>query len=117
MVDGDGQFVIPGLWDMHAHGAVTAWWLELYVANGVTGIRDMGSELADLDVILKERDAIVSGRMLGPRIFFAGPILDDAPGEWPLRLRVKTGEDGRAAVQRLKRRGGGPNQSARPHAA
>jgi imidazolonepropionase-like amidohydrolase len=74
----------------------------LYVANGVTGIRDMGS---DVDFILKLRDATASGRVLGPRIFAAGPILDNAPGDWPFRMRVKTAEDGTAAVQLLKRRG------------
>ena len=77
-------------------------WLQLYVANGVTGIRDMGSSL---DVILPMREATASGRVLGPRIVAAGPILDDAPGEWPLRMRVKTADEGRAAVQLLKRRG------------
>jgi len=103
VVDGQGAFLMPGLWDMHAHmDASGASWLQLYVANGVTGIRDMGS---DLDVILKMRDATSSGRVLGPRIFAAGPILDDAPGDWPFRMRVKTAEDGKAAVQQLKRRG------------
>jgi len=102
-VDGRGQFLIPGLWDMHAHMEMTgAAWLQLHVANGVTAIRDMGS---DLDLILKMRDDTASGRMLGPRIFAAGPILDDAPGDWPFRMRVKTAEAGRAAVQLLKRRG------------
>src|SRR5262245_51296025 len=103
LIDGDGKFLIPGLWDMHAHmQASGAAWLPLYVANGVTGIRDMGS---DLDLILKMREDTASGRVLGPRIFAAGPILDDAPADWPFRIRVKTAEDGRAAVQRLKRRG------------
>ncbi len=103
VVDGQGKFLIPGLWDMHAHMEMTgASWLQLYVANGVTGIRDMGSAL---DLILNLREATASGRVLGPRIFAAGPILDDAPGDWPFRMRVKTAEDGRAAVQLLKRRG------------
>ena len=103
VVDGQGKFLIPGLWDMHTHmEASGASWLQLYVANGVTGIRDMGS---DLDLILKMREATSSGHVLGPRIFAAGPILDDAPGDWPFRMRVKTAEDGRAAVQLLKRRG------------
>jgi imidazolonepropionase-like amidohydrolase len=103
VVDGTGKFLIPGLWDMHAHMEASGdSWLQLYVANGVTGIRDMGSEL---DLILNLRDATRSGRILGPRIFAAGPILDDAPGEWPFRLRVKTAEDGTSAVQLLKRRG------------
>ena len=101
--DGRGKFLIPGLWDMHAHMEIAGEsWLQLYVANGVTGIRDMGSSL---DVILPMREATASGRVLGPRIVAAGPILDDAPGEWPLRIRVKTADEGRTAVQLLKRRG------------
>ena len=103
VIDARGRFVIPGLWDMHAHiqGNEKAW-LPLYIANGVTGIRDMG---ADLDFILGVREATASGRTLGPRIIAAGPILDDAPGDWPLRMRVRTPAEGRAAVQLLKRRG------------
>ena len=103
VVDGQGKFLIPGLWDMHAHiqGNEKAW-LPLYIANGVTGIRDMG---ADLDFILDIREASSSGRTLGPRIVAAGPILDDAPGDWPLRIRVRNPDEGRAAVQLLKRRG------------
>ena len=103
VVNGQGRFLIPGLWDMHAHMEASGEsWLQLYVANGVTGIRDMGS---DLDLILKMREATASGRVLGPRIFAAGPILDDAPAEWPFRIRVRNGDEGRAAVQLLKRRG------------
>ena len=99
----EGKFLIPGLWDMHAHiqGNEKAW-LPLYIANGVTGIRDMG---ADLDFILDIREATASGRTLGPRIIAAGPILDDAPGDWPFRMRVRNPDEGRAAVQLLKRRG------------
>lgn len=103
VVDADGRFLIPGLWDMHAHmedaGASA---LQLYVANGVTGIRDMGSSL---DVILPMRENTASGRTLGPRIFAAGPILDDAPAAAPFRMRVRTAEEGRRAVESLKRRG------------
>ncbi|MBI2189158.1 MAG: amidohydrolase family protein [Acidobacteria bacterium] len=51
VVDGAGTFLIPSLWDMHAHMETAGEpWLQLYVANGVTGIRDMGS---DLDLILR----------------------------------------------------------------
>src|SRR5438132_4320771 len=82
VVDGRGRFLIPGLWDMHAHTGggttINPWhkaWLQLYVANGVTGIRDMGSDA----LIFKMKEAAASGSMLGPGIFTAGPILDDAP--------------------------------------
>jgi hypothetical protein len=103
IVDGQGKFVIPGLWDMHAHMEMAGEsWLQLYVANGVTGIRDMGSAL---DLILDLRGATASDRTLGPQIVAAGPILDDAPGDWPLRMRVRKPDEGRAAVQLLKRRG------------
>lgn len=103
VVDGQGRFLVPGLWDMHAHMEATgASWLQLNVANGVTGIRDMGS---DVDLILKLREATASGLLLGPRIVAAGPILDNAPGDWPFRQRVTTTDEGRAAVQRLKQRG------------
>ena len=103
VVDGRGKFLVPGLWDMHAHmEAVGESWLPLYLANGVTGLRDMGS---DLELILKMRAATATGRLLGPRLFAAGPILDDAPGEWPFRMRVRTADAGTAAVQLLKRRG------------
>jgi imidazolonepropionase-like amidohydrolase len=103
IIDAQNAFLIPGLWDMHAHMEIAGEaWLQLNVANGVTGIRDMGS---DLDVILQMREATASGRVLGPRIFAAGPILDDAPGDWPFRMRVRNADEGRAAVQLLKRRG------------
>src|SRR5215470_11584567 len=55
VIEGRDKFLIPGLWDMHAHTQMTGEpWLALGVANGVTGLRDMGSEL---DFILKMREA------------------------------------------------------------
>lgn len=103
VVDGQGKYLIPGLWDMHAHTEMTGEAsLQLEVANGVTGIRDMGS---DLNLILKLRERTSLGEILGPRIFAAGPILDDAPEDWPFRMRVKTAGEGKAAVESLARRG------------
>ena len=102
-IDGRGKFLIPGLWDMHTHHQMTGEAsLPLYVANGVTGTRDMG---ADLDFILPLRQRVTSGLVLGPRIVASGPILDDRPAEWPYRHTVRTGEDARKAVQLLKQRG------------
>jgi imidazolonepropionase-like amidohydrolase len=102
-IDGRGKFLIPGLWDMHTHHQMTGEAsLPLYVANGVTGTRDMGG---DLDFVLDLRRRSASGGVLGPRIVASGPILDDRPQEWPFRLTIKTGEDARKAVQLLKQRG------------
>ena len=60
---------------------------------------------ADLDYILPPRDLTATGRILGPRIVAAGPILDDAPGDGSLRLRGRNADQGRAAVQLLTQRG------------
>jgi len=102
-VDGTGRFLIPGLWDMHSHHQGTgAESVELFVANGVLGTRDMG---ADVEFILPLRDRINNGQLLGPEILATGPILDDRPSDWPFRRRVRNGQEGREAVRDLKARG------------
>ena len=76
VIDGRGKFLIPGLWDMHVHlakaGAAS---LSLFVANGVTSVRDMGGDFA---VVQRWRDEIAAGTLVGPRIRAAGPILESA---------------------------------------
>jgi hypothetical protein len=101
-VKGAGKFLIPGLWDMHTHhqaSGISS--LDLFIAKGVVGTRDMGG---DLDFILPLRDRINRGELLGPEIVAAGPILDDAP-QYPFRLRVTNGDEARKAVRELKARG------------
>lgn len=103
VVDGRGKFLIPGLWDMHAHNQASGEEsLELYLANGVVGARDMGS---DLEFILPLRDRIRRGEVNGPELVAAGPILDDAPPDWPFRRRVRTAQEAREAVRELHKRG------------
>ncbi|TMQ11150.1 MAG: amidohydrolase [Deltaproteobacteria bacterium] len=109
VVDGGGKFVIPGLWDMHIHTFFGTWvpggedvTLPLLVANGVTGVRDMGSEL---EPILRARAAIAEHRMLGPRMVVAGPMLDGPKTQFPASIAITTPEDGRRAVTMLVGRG------------
>jgi imidazolonepropionase-like amidohydrolase len=74
VVDGRGKFLIPGLWDMHVHfmnTGVTA--LPLLVANGVTGVREMGGYL---DSTRAWRARMAAGELVGPRIRSAGPVLE-----------------------------------------
>ena len=75
VVEGAGRFVIPGLWDMHVHltGRDN---LALYLAHGVTGVRDMGS---DLDRTKDWRRAIDKGELAGPHIETCGPPFDGFP--------------------------------------
>jgi imidazolonepropionase-like amidohydrolase len=98
-VEGAGKFLIPGLWDMHTHhqaSGISS--LDLFIAKGVVGTRDMGG---DLDFILPLRDRINRDELLGPEIVAAGPILDDAP-QYPFRLRVTTSDEARKTVRELK---------------
>src|SRR5271168_926017 len=104
-----GLFLIPGLWDMHVHLVFGDWFpgaqdisLPLFVANGVTGVRDMGSEL---EIVQNWRDEIEAGRQVGPRIFTAGPMLDGPKPRFPSSIAITTPEDARRAVDDLKRRG------------
>src|SRR5215472_322909 len=70
-INGKGKFLIPGLWDMHTHHQGTgADCVDLFVAKGVIGTRDMGG---DADFILPLRERIRSGAVLGPEIVAAGP--------------------------------------------
>jgi len=108
-VDGRGKFLIPGLWDMHVHMVFGNWFprgreitLPLFIANGVTGVRDMGGEL---DVLQQWRREISAGTLVGPRIVMSGPMLDGPQPRFPSSIAIKTPEDGRHAVDDLKRRG------------
>ena len=79
------RYVIPGLWDMHVH-----LWNEdpqtgLYIASGVTSIRDMGS---DLKRILTLEVRIARGEMPGPRVYAAGAVVSATPAEPGLRMPV-----------------------------
>jgi imidazolonepropionase-like amidohydrolase len=108
-IDCSGLYAIPGLWDMHVHLVFGDWFpggenisLPLFVANGVTSVRDMGSEL---QVIQKWRGEIYGGRLIGPRIHSSGPMLDGPKPRFPSSVAITTAEDGRRAVDDLKQRG------------
>src|SRR5215470_18366791 len=108
-IDCRGLFLIPGLWDMHVHLVFGDWFpaakdilLPLFIANGVTEVRDMGSELA---IVQKWRNDIEDGQLLGPRIISSGPMLDGPKPRFPSSIPVGTPEDGRKAVDNLKQGG------------
>lgn len=103
-VDGTGKYLLPGLWDMHMHlSFVSESALPLLIANGVTGICDMGG---DLDQIDQWREQIAKGTRPGPRIIRAGPVLDGPRKEEGLyRLTINNPAEARPAVESLKKRG------------
>jgi hypothetical protein len=88
---------------MHTHHQGTgADCLDLFIAKGVVGTRDMGG---DAGFILPLRERVRSGALPGPEIVAAGPILDDAPPSYPYRRRVTNVQQAREAVADLKRAG------------
>ena len=107
IVNANGKYLIPGLWDMHVHSAfVSPAWDEkviepLYIANGVTGVRDMGG---DPDVLESRRRRIDSGELLGPHLLMAGPFLAAGKSDRQT-IAVNTPEDARQAVDAVKKRG------------
>ena len=108
-VNGQGAYLIPGLWDMHVHLVFGDWFplaqqitLPLFVANGITGVRDMGSEL---ETVQSWRNEIEAGRLLGPRIMTSGPMLDGPKPRFPSSMAIATPEDGRRGVNGLKHAG------------
>jgi len=110
IIDARGKFLIPGLWDMHVHlagvSADPSWskdtLLPLLLANGITGVRDMGG---DLDVLLSWKGDIESGKLLGPDIVASGPWLAGRGKKTPEQYPVANAEEARAAVRDLKQRG------------
>jgi len=109
VVDAKGSYVIPGLWDMHTHaffGDRTPesrdLVLPLFIANGVTGIRDMGSSL---EPVLRARADVAAHRLLGPRMIVSGPMLDGPKVSFPASIAITSPAVGRDTVDSLKRRG------------
>jgi imidazolonepropionase-like amidohydrolase len=73
VVDGTGKFLIPGLSDMHAHLFGNENDLLLYLANGVTTLRDLGDGPT---VQLKWRDEIDVGERTGPTLLQWSPMFE-----------------------------------------
>jgi len=95
IVNAAGKTVMPGLWDMHAHFEQVEWG-PIYLAAGVTTIRDVGNEL---EFIVAVRDAVAAGRGIGPRFLLAGII--DGPGPNGLgAIRAASPDEARRRVQR-----------------
>jgi imidazolonepropionase-like amidohydrolase len=89
----DGKTIVPGLWDMHTH-VTQIEWAPVYLAAGVTTVRDMGNEF---EFVVPLRDAIASGRALGPRVLAAGLIDGGGPNAFGVYYAA-TPEEAKQAV-------------------
>jgi amidohydrolase family protein len=121
VIDGTGKYVIPGLWDMHAHlfvaGPLTELDLPLFIAHGVTGLRVLNADcrlpattrVGCIEQYRELQRQIESGSVLGPRLL--------ALGSWPVNgnegitdampafFKAATEEDGRKLARYFKERG------------
>jgi hypothetical protein len=90
-IDARGKYLIPGLWDMHVHSLWDskrpATFFPLFLANGVTGVREMGGPMPAVDQA-HWRNQVATGVVLGPRLMVAGPFVDGPHPIWPGSIKV-----------------------------
>lgn len=106
-VDAAGAFAMPGLWDMHVHFgggpelvAENRALLPLYLAYGITTVRDCAADLAE--DVLRWRAEVASGALLGPRLFTSGPKLEGPRPIWRGTIEVDSPAEVDAALDRLQ---------------
>jgi imidazolonepropionase-like amidohydrolase len=116
VIDAAGGYLIPGLWDMHVHsvrrpaaveedGSIdnVEWHFPLFLAYGVTGVRNMNDATADptLELTNSVRRRLAEGELVGPRLLASGPFVDGDPPLGEGAVVVRTAAEARAVVDRL----------------
>ena len=120
-IDGRSRYVMPGLWDMHAHihftGRSTEIEFPLFIAHGVTGVRVMGSDRPNviptvtplLGMHRSWQSRIDAGTLVGPRILaLAGWPVNGTSGisdSMPAFYQARTSEEGQQLARYFKERG------------
>ena len=103
IVEASRKFLIPALWDMHVHTENAERDFPMFVANGVWGVRNMAGVAKD---VFRWREETASGKMLGPQIVAAGPLIDGPEPAHPEHaIPVHNAAEARQAVQSLKMMG------------
>ncbi len=105
-IDGEGKFLMPGLWDNHVHFGGAGYidenvqLLPLYLAFGVTTVRDASGDIS-LEV-LKWRDEINERKRIGPKILTSGPKIEGIESIWPGDLEVSSSDELDKALDSLE---------------
>lgn len=99
VVESTGQYLIPGLWDMHTHVWAPDYFFSLFIANGITGIRGMFEQTL---FATQWRQRGITAGDLAPRGFYAGPIVDGPKPIWPGSVAISDTVQARKVVDSLK---------------
>ncbi|TVZ14596.1 amidohydrolase family protein [Maribacter sp. MAR_2009_72] len=98
IIDAKDKYIVPGFWDNHTHfrggdslTEANQNFLNLFMANGITTVRDAGGDLTT--AVLSWRKAIAENKMIGPRIFTSGPKVDGVGATWAGSLEVDSDND------------------------
>lgn len=106
LIDAEGKYILPGFWDNHVHfrggkDLITnnRNFLKLFIANGITTVRDAGGDLTPS--VLQWKKSISEGNLPGPDIYTSGPKIDGANATWAGSLEVENELDVRKALDSL----------------
>ncbi|MEB8329488.1 amidohydrolase family protein [Flavobacteriaceae bacterium KMM 6897] len=106
-IEASGTYILPGFWDNHNHFrggdsliSENKDLLPLFLANGITTVRDAGGDLTSS--VLQWKKEIVAGTLDGPTIYTSGPKIDGPQGTWAGSLEVVTDEDIAKALDSLQ---------------
>lgn len=106
-IDAKGKYLIPGLWDMHVHfGGGPALieenkaLLPLYIAHGITTVRDCSGDLPEQ--VLQWRGEIAKGTLFGPRLLSSGAKIEGIKPVWKGTIEVGSEADADKAITRLQ---------------
>lgn len=106
-INATDKYIVPGFWDNHVHFrggdsliADNKNLLKLFIANGITTVRDAGGDLTTS--VLAWRKQITAGKLIGPKIYTSGPKIDGPDGTWAGSLGVKNDVDIKKALDSLQ---------------
>ncbi len=106
-IDATGKYILPGFWDNHTHFRggdslieANKNFLKLFIANGITTVRDAGGDLTAS--VMNWKAQIAAEKLIGPTIFTSGPKIDGPNGTWAGSLEVENEADITKALDSLQ---------------